>query len=495
MTRATAHAEAESAKEGEEEGERLGRVLRRSLSLNPNLVAAGESSLFRLLARSSRILILLLSPLFLLLYAHPLAAAGAHLPSASEPTSSDLSSSADGDSPLIVHSPGQILRRTARTKIRKAGLVGDGGGHRFGPSRRVRSASGDMSSHTVSAEDDESIGGNTSVDSLESGEAMQVASEIVDGDPGGRSIASSPSSDNQHEVQYFEDAPSSDIIEDFPPSAIDGVWLSDEPSKPTSPVDLNAPLPPPPSQGPPPVRPPLHSPPSLPVAPSPSSADYDWATHHQPQPQQQQLPPVQPYVPPPPVPAPLPERKDSVPHPPAPASSAPSRSSSMSDGKKKSGWARLGLSVKASSSDDKKKSKGKDKGDKEMEKVVEAAVKQQQLDREKEARDTRDREEKERKDREKEQSKEKEGGFFGGLFGKRKSEQEPVAPPTPSPPPEVRTPPPPPTASGALAPDGRYINFYRLPIHVERAVYRLSHIKLANPRRPLYEQVLISNLM
>ncbi len=30
---------------------------------------------------------------------------------------------------------------------------------------------------------------------------------------------------------------------------------------------------------------------------------------------------------------------------------------------------------------------------------------------------------------------------------------------------------------------------------MERAVYRLSHIKLANPRRPLYEQVLISNLM
>ena len=40
---------------------------------------------------------------------------------------------------------------------------------------------------------------------------------------------------------------------------------------------------------------------------------------------------------------------------------------------------------------------------------------------------------------------------------------------------------------------GTYTNFYRLPIHVERAVYRLSHIKLANPRRPLYEQVLISN--
>ncbi|KAI7831177.1 hypothetical protein BC939DRAFT_473241 [Gamsiella multidivaricata] len=35
----------------------------------------------------------------------------------------------------------------------------------------------------------------------------------------------------------------------------------------------------------------------------------------------------------------------------------------------------------------------------------------------------------------------------------------------------------------------------RMPIHIERAIYRLSHVKLANPRRPLHEQVLISNMM
>ncbi|CAO3703127.1 unnamed protein product [Rhizopus stolonifer] len=35
----------------------------------------------------------------------------------------------------------------------------------------------------------------------------------------------------------------------------------------------------------------------------------------------------------------------------------------------------------------------------------------------------------------------------------------------------------------------------RLPLQVERAIYKLSHLKLANPRRPLKEQVLISNLM
>ncbi|KAI9246468.1 hypothetical protein BDA99DRAFT_526944 [Phascolomyces articulosus] len=35
----------------------------------------------------------------------------------------------------------------------------------------------------------------------------------------------------------------------------------------------------------------------------------------------------------------------------------------------------------------------------------------------------------------------------------------------------------------------------RLPIHTERAIYRLSHMKLTNPKRPLRQQVLISNFM
>ncbi|KAI8075763.1 hypothetical protein BDF21DRAFT_423623 [Thamnidium elegans] len=40
-----------------------------------------------------------------------------------------------------------------------------------------------------------------------------------------------------------------------------------------------------------------------------------------------------------------------------------------------------------------------------------------------------------------------------------------------------------------------FFNSNRLPLHVERAIYRLSHMKLADPRRPLQQQVLISNLM
>ncbi|EPB86763.1 hypothetical protein HMPREF1544_06461 [Mucor circinelloides 1006PhL] len=38
-------------------------------------------------------------------------------------------------------------------------------------------------------------------------------------------------------------------------------------------------------------------------------------------------------------------------------------------------------------------------------------------------------------------------------------------------------------------------NYTRLPIHTERAIYRLSHLKLTTPRRPLRDQVIISNLM
>ncbi|WRT69104.1 uncharacterized protein IL334_006088 [Kwoniella shivajii] len=63
------------------------------------------------------------------------------------------------------------------------------------------------------------------------------------------------------------------------------------------------------------------------------------------------------------------------------------------------------------------------------------------------------------------------------LLGSSKSAKSLGVPPSPSP-----------TSPG-------FSSYARYPIHVERAVYRLSHIKLANARRPLYEQVLISNLM
>lgn len=88
------------------------------------------------------------------------------------------------------------------------------------------------------------------------------------------------------------------------------------------------------------------------------------------------------------------------------------------------------------------------------------------------------------------ESKKEKDGFFGGLFGgsKKKGDKEPGhkkkehRPLTPDPPPRQ------------LRADVDY-PWTRFPIIEERAIYRMAHIKLANPRRPLQSQVLLSNFM
>lgn len=114
--------------------------------------------------------------------------------------------------------------------------------------------------------------------------------------------------------------------------------------------------------------------------------------------------------------------------------------------------------------------------------------------RKREKHEKRERKEREREEKEREESSS--SSFLGALFGKKKGHDEASAHSGPRPVNGQLT-------AGSLlernemgmsGKGGAYF-YSRYPIHIERAVYRLSHIKLANPRRPLYEQVLISNLM
>ncbi|KAI1100609.1 hypothetical protein F4804DRAFT_39205 [Jackrogersella minutella] len=90
-----------------------------------------------------------------------------------------------------------------------------------------------------------------------------------------------------------------------------------------------------------------------------------------------------------------------------------------------------------------------------------------------------------------EQKKEKDG-LFASFFGssKRRSERESSSKKH-----QVqRSLSPEPAPYRPLRPDVDY-HWTRFPILEERAIYRMAHIKLANPRRALYSQVLLSNFM
>ena len=89
-----------------------------------------------------------------------------------------------------------------------------------------------------------------------------------------------------------------------------------------------------------------------------------------------------------------------------------------------------------------------------------------------------------------ESKKEKETGLFSSFFGGGRKKGEREVGKTGrggrdlSPEPPLRI----------LRPDIDY-HWTRFPLADERAIYRMAHIKLANPRRPLYCQVLLSNFM
>ena len=86
--------------------------------------------------------------------------------------------------------------------------------------------------------------------------------------------------------------------------------------------------------------------------------------------------------------------------------------------------------------------------------------------------------------------KEKESGIFSSIFGggKKKGERDSTGKKHLS---RNLSPEPP---ARMLKPDIDY-NWTRFSILEERAIYRMAHIKLANPRRALHSQVLLSNFM
>ncbi|KAI0083841.1 hypothetical protein BDY19DRAFT_998235 [Irpex rosettiformis] len=343
----------------------------------------------------------------------------------------------EADVPIIVPRPGQILRRAARTKIRKAG-TGEGP-HRFSSTRARRGSAGRTGSLPP---------GRTS-DDLSSSDHGDEAPRRKRADSDVPELTFSTRPDSFSEEHSIYDAYARDD--------------SDE-SESHAPLLVTSP----------------ETPEFQPVSPQPP--ELSEPTLHHPQPQRVLSPPLpetdvfqprspSPEVPPvPPVPAipPLVERQQpprpSLSHQGVPYQPPPPTSPSPSDQHRKE--------------KDKKGLFGKWGGDKASKKGH-------------------------NHHREKEKEKEKDSGFFGSLFGGGKKTRDDAA-----------TPP-----IGGLGNAGReaaaallgssksakaYVpspspqpiqGYARYPIHVERAIYRLSHIKLANPRRPLYEQVLISNLM
>ncbi|EAU90560.2 hypothetical protein CC1G_00944 [Coprinopsis cinerea okayama7 len=357
----------------------------------------------------------------------------------------------EADVPIIVPPPGQILRRAARTKIRKPGLPGEGAAHRFGSSRRGRRSSGE---------------GRTSVEQLSNEGSEPEASTSR------RQTISDDGSHNRpdsfsEEASIF-DAYVRDDEEEVPPPV---------PALPPHVLAEPSPIPPPPVEEAPQLAQPEIQP-SLLEALGPI-LDSEQPQVAQPVPiQPLQEPPVpQPSRTPSPepvvqeTPAPIPQTYSPQPFQPAPPSAIIQPITSIQQ--------QLNASISAPVPQQPPK--------KEKEKDKKGLFGKWGSD-------------KSGKKNKGEKEKEKES-FFGSLFGSKKKQEDSSS--------SVNTagreaaqallgaskssknyvPP----SSPGLAPGIN--NYSRYPIHVERAIYRLSHIKLANPRRPLYEQVLISNLM
>ncbi|KAI1793444.1 hypothetical protein LXA43DRAFT_216012 [Ganoderma leucocontextum] len=350
----------------------------------------------------------------------------------------------DVDAPIIVPPPGQVLRRTARTKIRKAG-TGEGA-HRFTATRSrrksitVRAAtmeprsSSDLSSsdhgeietvRRVSRTKEE----NPEVPPVPRPESYSVEAAIYE-------AYAREEAETDQDIDYPALSSSPDIVTELVADSHPVIEEAEPEPEPSAsivspviyqPQPQRALSPPSPAESPVPQRTPSPSTPS----PSTPSLTTSPSTSES---VQQARPPLAhaayPYPPPSPTPSEYRREKD-----------------------------RKGLFGKWGG--DKGSKKNKEKGEREKE-------------------------------------KEKETSFFGSLFGSKKKPEEPQSVSSNAAGRETAA-----ALLGASKSSKNYVPppspqlgmYARYPIHVERAIYRLSHIKLANPRRPLYEQVLISNLM
>lgn len=340
----------------------------------------------------------------------------------------------EADAPIIVPPPGLILRRAARTKIRKTTLPGDGGGHRFGSGRRPRATTQGEPRTSSDLSSSDHVSSNDHGDTTETGRRPRALSN--------ESITSDGHT-SQTDVLIDETL----ILEAYLCDVPNGEAPSNSSLNPEPPLLSFSP-----AHGEPP---PTQTEPSL-------DASTNTIVLHHPQPQRLTLstPSEESSRTPSPDASTLASSTEAI-----AASSLPQKTPSPVPKKEKD---RKGLFKWGSDKGSKKSGK-----DREREKEVQRV------------------------------EKEKEGGFFGSLFSSKKKADEQASQPhqygsgreaatallgqsksskqyVPSPSPQL------PGGQGAYA---------RYPIHVERAIYRLSHIKLANPRRPLYEQVLISNLM
>ncbi|KAG8936438.1 hypothetical protein FRC02_002269 [Tulasnella sp. 418] len=379
----------------------------------------------------------------------------------------------DADAPIIVPRPGQILRRAARTKIRKTNLPGDGGGHRFASTRRgARAAKPDIEIASDSGHDfGEPSSQQPTIrhvgDDQDRPVSFSAEAFILDayGDRRESLTSNSSSADDDDNGSGSHHTHSSAT----PPTSYESTT-----SPPATAKRVGSPPLQPQSQQPIPPVPTLHHPtpqrhlavpqqqPSQPQqtpsrTPSPGATSAERAESPPSPPTAADLQRRSPSAPIPTTSTPIDAQPYHLPPSPSPQPSVRSTKSEKTKEKEKKGLL-----------------KGMWSGDKKKEP---------------------------KNERPGSSGSDKDPGFFGSLFGGKKKHEDtsspsggllsgagPAAAAALLGASKAKNQPPPPSPT-------LQASFSRYPIHVERAVYRLSHIKLANPRRPLYEQVLISNLM